>query len=129
MLKYSLRHFSSIPSHSPVLIVGAGPVGMITSAMLTHFKIDNAIIDRASHLQDHPKAHYISFRTCEILKDLGLGGPLEEKLESIEYWSKFNYKSHVLGGHSLGRVDHFDWSWRKTKQAHPESPLLESFDY
>ena len=64
------RYFASFTSQTDVLIVGAGPVGMVLSAMLTHFRVDNTIIDKAHSLQDHPKAHYISFRTCEILKDL-----------------------------------------------------------
>ena len=53
------------------LIVGAGPVGMVTSAMLTHLGVDNMIVEKDDKIQDHPKAHYISFQTCEILKDLG----------------------------------------------------------
>ncbi len=71
-------------TETDVLIVGAGPVGMVLSAILNHFKIDNKIIERQQKIQDHPKAHYISFRTCEILKDLGLHHPLEDKLNQIE---------------------------------------------
>jgi len=45
------RQFASlakIKQESTVLIVGAGPVGMILSAMLNHFNVDNQIVERAT---------------------------------------------------------------------------------
>ena len=87
---------------------------MVLSSMLTSFRISNMIVERSNgSLQQHPKAHYIGFRTCEILKDLGLGHHLEERFESIDHWSHFNYKSQVIGGTDYGRVNHFDWFCRK----------------
>ena len=71
------------------------------------------LIERSSVQQDHPKAHYIGFRTCEILKDLGLGHHLEKRFQSIETWTNFNYKSNVVGGKTYGRVNHFEWYDRK----------------
>jgi 2-polyprenyl-6-methoxyphenol hydroxylase-like FAD-dependent oxidoreductase len=84
-----------------VCIVGSGPVGMVLSLMLNKFKIPNIILERSLSIScniqyilivlEHPKAHYLSFRTCEILKDLGLGNELEERLKSIDEWATFNY--------------------------------------
>ena len=101
---------------------------MLTSALLNHFKIENKLIERASQLQDHSKAHYISFRTCEILKDVGVHAQLEQKLEEVDQWSRFNYKSHVIGGDTLGRVNHFKFSLQKIKQAYPSNPCLKEVE-
>jgi len=63
-----------------------------------------------SNLKDHPKAHYISFRTCEILNSLGLNQELEERFQPhiFKNWQSFNYASHVFGGSKFGVVNHFE---------------------
>lgn len=75
---------------------------------------------------DHPKAHYISFRTCEILKDLGLHKPLEDRLDKIEHFTTFNYATHVLGGKLYGRVNHFDKS-NEGRFISDYKPILDSY--
>jgi 2-polyprenyl-6-methoxyphenol hydroxylase-like FAD-dependent oxidoreductase len=50
-----------------VCIVGSGPVGMVLSRMLTRLNISNLVLEKYPSLQNHPKAHYLSFRSCEIL--------------------------------------------------------------
>ena len=60
-----------------VCIVGCGPVGMVLKLMLDKFDINSVIIERDQEMPQHPKAHYLSFRTCEILSDLGLGKNLK----------------------------------------------------
>lgn len=40
--------FSTRVEATDVLIVGAGPVGMLTSSLLNHFKIQNKLIEKAS---------------------------------------------------------------------------------
>ena len=111
-----------------VLIVGGGPSGMVLSSMLNHFGVSNLILERQNKVQDHPKAHYISFRTCEILKDLGMHIPLEQKLNQIKQWANFNYKSHVLGGKTFGKVNHIQWLWKKCGSEIKSMPT-ETEDY
>lgn len=53
-----------------VLIVGGGPVGMVLSRVLSKFKVTNMVLEKHTQISKHPKAHYLSFRTCEILTDL-----------------------------------------------------------
>ena len=118
-----------------MLIVGGGPVGMALSTMLDKFQISNLILEQSENpwknrsegahtyfKQDHPKAHYLSFRTCEILSDLGIRRPLEDRIDRIDEWTNFNYKSHVLGklhereedsSSNFGKVNHFDWFMKR----------------
>ena len=53
-----------------ICIVGCGPVGMTLALILNKFNKRCLILERDSQLQNHPKAHYLGFRTCEILSDL-----------------------------------------------------------
>jgi len=70
MFKLATRHLSSKSVSTKVCIVGSGPVGMILSRMLSKFGVENKVLEKYPSLQNHPKAHYLSFRSCEILKDL-----------------------------------------------------------
>ena len=78
-----------------VCIVGAGPVGLVLSRMLTKFNINNTVIERYASHQDHPKAHYLSFRTCEILQDLLQDSFLDQQIDRHKEWNRFMYCSTV----------------------------------
>ncbi|GBF51067.1 hypothetical protein LPTSP4_25980 [Leptospira ryugenii] len=55
-----------------ILIIGAGPTGMVMSLALTKYGIQNIILERTNEIQKHPKAHEISGRTLEIIHSLGV---------------------------------------------------------
>ena len=88
-------------------IVGSGPVGMVLSRMLTKFKVPNVVLEQSSALQDHPKAHYLSFRTCEILEDLLEDSFLSDQLQRYAEWNRFDYCNSVASK-PFARVKHFD---------------------
>ena len=62
-----------------VLIVGAGPSGMVSALCLARAGVRSIIVERAAGLATHPKAHEVNARSIEIL--MGLGFTLAE-LES-----------------------------------------------
>lgn len=55
-----------------VLIVGAGPVGLITGLLLDRLGIDFEIVERREGLHQAPQAHVISSRTLEICRGVGI---------------------------------------------------------
>ena len=55
-----------------VLIIGAGPVGMISALCLAKSGINCMLIERHSERRNAPKAHAINPRTLEICERLGL---------------------------------------------------------
>lgn len=59
-------------TQAEVLIVGAGPSGMIGALCLAQAGVRSVIIERHSGPSTHPKAHEINARTLEILKGLGV---------------------------------------------------------
>lgn len=54
-----------------VLIIGAGPTGMVAALCLARHGVRSVIVERREGLQAHPKAHEVSARTLEILHGLG----------------------------------------------------------
>ncbi len=54
-----------------VLIIGTGPAGSATAALLSSYGIDNVIVNRYRWLANTPRAHITNQRCMEVLRDLG----------------------------------------------------------
>lgn len=50
----------------PVLIVGAGPVGLVLSILLAKLGIKSLLLEKRSSFLQHPQAHFINNRTMEV---------------------------------------------------------------
>lgn len=62
-----------------VLIVGAGPVGMVSAAELTRYGVSVRIVDKRSGPVEHSHASIVHARTLEVLEAMGIvGGWLEQ---------------------------------------------------
>ncbi|MEL6728894.1 MAG: FAD-dependent monooxygenase [Pseudomonadota bacterium] len=59
-----------------VLIVGAGPAGLVMALCLAKCGVKSVIIERQPEINPHPKAHELNTRSLEILASLGIS--LEE---------------------------------------------------
>ena len=57
---------------TPLLIVGAGPVGMLAALMLSHQGIATTVVERRTERMTAPKAHAVNPRTLEMCAALGL---------------------------------------------------------
>ena len=81
---------------------------MTLAATLSRFNKESIILEKGSKLQDHPKAHYLSFRTCEILSDLdpNLKAALDDELTKLDHWKSYDYTRKVLAK-PFARVEHF----------------------
>lgn len=63
------------PSHSnmpPVIIVGGGPVGLVSSILLSLQEIPNVLFERHPGTSIHPKACGLNQRTMEIFRHIGV---------------------------------------------------------
>lgn len=56
---------------TPVLVIGAGPSGMVSALCLARRGIECVLIERSEKPELHPKAHELSARSIEILHELG----------------------------------------------------------
>jgi 2-polyprenyl-6-methoxyphenol hydroxylase-like FAD-dependent oxidoreductase len=59
-------------SEVPVLIVGAGPVGLMAAILLARHGIEARLIDRRVHANRAPAAHVVNARTFEICRAAGV---------------------------------------------------------
>jgi 2-polyprenyl-6-methoxyphenol hydroxylase-like FAD-dependent oxidoreductase len=152
MMQRTLLHTvkNSVRVHDlyPVVIVGAGPVGLYLSCILARYKvrsllvegeecINNEILDfekGISELPPHPRAHVIHTRTMEILRALGLEEKVWGEVESPSTWSSFLYSTGIFENTEvLAKKNHFYTEKYKllqksspTKLAQISQPKLEA---
>lgn len=55
-----------------VLVVGAGPAGVVTALLLGDLGVDTLVVDRRTEVSDLPRARGIHARATEILRQLGI---------------------------------------------------------
>lgn len=92
--------------HLPVLIVGAGPVGLFLSILLTKLGVNCAVLEKSTVFSQHPQAHFINNRSMELFRKLdGLAEDIQKLQPAVDLWRKFIYCTS-LSGSILGSVDH-----------------------
>jgi 2-polyprenyl-6-methoxyphenol hydroxylase-like FAD-dependent oxidoreductase len=73
----------------PVLIVGAGPTGLVLALWLTKFGVPVRIIDKTAEPGTTSRALAVSARTLEFYRQLGVADPLVEggvKAPGANFW-------------------------------------------
>lgn len=63
---------SNAVEHAPVLIVGAGPVGMIAALELAHHGVASVVAEQTAGTTAHPKMEFTNPRTMEFYARLGM---------------------------------------------------------
>jgi len=88
-----------------VLVVGTGPAGSATAALLSSSGVANMVVNRYRWLSNTPRAHITNQRTMEVLRDLGP----EVEAEAVMHASPQelmgeNVFCESLAGEELGRM-------------------------
>ncbi|MCH9667886.1 MAG: FAD-dependent monooxygenase [Actinomycetia bacterium] len=60
-----------------VLIIGAGPVGLVSALLLSQHGISSIVIDSKSAFSDHPRARFFDSITLELFRQLGFAREVE----------------------------------------------------
>jgi putative polyketide hydroxylase len=74
---------------TPVLIVGAGPVGMMSAMLLARQGVQSVLIERRKELTAHPKGRGFNarsmelFRQCGMLDDMIAAQPKTEQVQHV----------------------------------------------
>jgi 2-polyprenyl-6-methoxyphenol hydroxylase-like FAD-dependent oxidoreductase len=87
----------------PVLIVGAGPVGMTLASELARYRVPVRIVDKAAQRTDKSKALVLWSRTLELLDRGGGSAPFVDAGVKAEAFN-FNAVNKVIGRASMARV-------------------------
>jgi 2,4-dichlorophenol 6-monooxygenase len=107
---------------SEVLIIGAGPVGMLAAIYLDKLGISSILIERNFTISEHPKAHELSARSIEILCQLGF--TLEDLQKEA---SPHRDASRILFGHTIneeiGRIDLLEGGNDQKYKTHLAAPI------
>ncbi len=61
-----------LDSHYPVVIIGAGPVGVTAATLLAQYGVRSVILDRWTGLYPQPRAVHLDDEVCRILDRLGI---------------------------------------------------------
>ncbi|OQE77006.1 hypothetical protein PENNAL_c0063G11820 [Penicillium nalgiovense] len=94
----------TLPSSVPVLIVGGGPTGLLQALLLSRLGVQSLIIERYPERLAAPKAHAITPRSLEILRQFNLGEKHVRQLgTSRDDSSSVNFLTN-LSGDAIGRL-------------------------
>ncbi len=88
-----------------VLIIGTGPAGSASAALLSTYGIENIAINRYRWLANTPRAHITNQRTMEVLRDLGREVEDEAYAKATEQeLMGENVFCESLAGEEIGRM-------------------------
>lgn len=88
-----------------VLVIGTGPAGAATAALLSSYGIKNMAINRYSWLAHTPRAHITNQRCMEVLRDLGPEVESEAYLQGTHQdLMGENVFCESLAGEEIGRM-------------------------
>jgi len=88
-----------------VLIIGTGPAGSTSAALLSTYGVENIVINRYHWLANTPRAHITNQRTMEVLRDLGREVEDEVYLNATEQdLMGENVFCESLAGEEIGRM-------------------------
>jgi 2,4-dichlorophenol 6-monooxygenase len=88
-----------------VLIIGTGPAGSATAALLSSYGVANMVVNRYRWLANTPRAHITNQRTMEVLRDLGHEVEAEAYMHAADQdLMGENVFCESLAGEELGRM-------------------------
>ena len=119
-LKAKNRSDLQLPESNKVVVVGAGPAGLVASLLLSKYHVPHLLVEQLAEPDDHPQAHFINCRSMEILRELhALDREIRDQSAPLDEWRRFVYCTGLsdlpdlnqikadAANSLLGVVDHF----------------------
>lgn len=107
---------------TPVLVIGAGPSGMVAALCLARRGVDCIVVERREGPETHPKAHELSARSIEILHELGFGyDELAAEASPAEDAAKILFCGTI--GEEFGCIDLRAGGTGRKYREHLEAPM------
>jgi 2-polyprenyl-6-methoxyphenol hydroxylase-like FAD-dependent oxidoreductase len=95
----------ALPEHTPVLVVGGGPVGLACAVELAHHGVESLVLERrpeVSHLR--PRAKTTSARTMEHFRRWGIAEQIRRRAGLPVEWSNTAVFCTALTGREITRI-------------------------
>ena len=105
-----------------VLVVGAGPTGLVAAHCLAAWGVDVTVLERRTEAPVHPQATMVNARTLEILRFLGLAEQVLEHSATLETASRVTFLDSLAGA-ERGRIEIVP-STEKLMALAAQSPVL-----
>ncbi|CQD06772.1 FAD-binding monooxygenase [Mycobacterium europaeum] len=87
----------------PVLIVGGGASGLMTSIILSCYEIDHILVERHEGTSILPKAHYLNQRAMELFRQFGLADDVYAVGTPVANMSSVVWQTTLAGDGPLAR--------------------------
>ncbi len=66
-------------TETPILVVGAGPVGSLLALELARHGVPSVVVDRSPTVSRHPKMDFLNARSMELVRRLGLADAVRDQ--------------------------------------------------
>lgn len=114
------------PAHHPVVIVGAGPVGLTLALDLARRAVPVVLIDDSDRIGEGSRAICFSKRTLEIFDRLGLAGAMVEKGVTWRRGRVFHGQEELYDFDLLPEEGHKQPAFINLQQYYVEAGLAEA---
>jgi 2-polyprenyl-6-methoxyphenol hydroxylase-like FAD-dependent oxidoreductase len=95
----------TLPEHTPVLIVGGGPVGLACAVELAHHGVQSLVLERRPEVsQLRPRAKTTSARTMEHFRRWGISEQIRRRAGLPVEWSDTAVFCTTLTGREITRI-------------------------
>lgn len=108
---------------TPVLVVGAGPIGLVASTLLSRAGVEHLVIERREGLHGAPQAHVVTSRSMEIFRAAGVDEGAVRAVANAPEDIRSVLWMHTLAGPELGRFGMYDRERVETLLANTPSPM------
>ncbi len=86
-----------------VLIVGAGPIGLVASILLDQQGVSSIVVDRKLDFDDHPRARFMDSCTLELFRQLGVADEVEATGIGPD-WTEVITCAESIAGKQIARI-------------------------
>src|SRR6266536_238814 len=76
---------------TPVLVVGAGPVGAVLALELARHNVPSMVVERSPAASAHPKMDHLTGRSMELLRRFGLAGSIRARGIGPQHTTDFSW--------------------------------------
>ncbi|MEU1283610.1 FAD-dependent monooxygenase [Kitasatospora sp. NPDC005856] len=89
---------------APVVIIGAGPVGLATALVLGRHGVRSVVCEQFGGINPHPRAHVVNTRSMELFRAWGIADAVRADAVDPAMAGTILWKQ-TLAGDPLGRID------------------------
>src|SRR5580693_9707603 len=104
---------ASAHQNTDVLIVGAGPTGLVLGLWLTHFGVSVRIIDQTAEPGTTSRALAVQARTLELYSQIGLADEVVKrgrKVTAVNLWVEGRKAAHAVIGEFGAGISPFSFA-------------------